>query len=130
MRKIVLSLVTAGAALIAASPASAQYYPGPPPATYGYGYGVWGQVRALQARLDAVERQIGRLDRRDVIRNRTADRLHDEADRIERRLHSKARDGLSPREAADIEVRIGRLEQRIQYAANNRDYWDRDRDRF
>ena len=130
MRKIVLSLLTAGAALVAASPASAQYYRAPQPAPYGYGYNMWGQVRALQARIDAVERRIGRLDRRDVIRNRTADRLHDEADRIERRLHAKARDGLSPREAADIEIRIGRLEQRIEYAANNRQDWDRDRDRF
>lgn len=130
MRNIVLSLLAAGTVLIAASPVAAQYYPGGAPAPYGYGYDSWGRVRALQARLDAVERRIGRLDRRDVIRNRTADRLHDDADRIERRLHFKARAGLGPREAADIEIRIGKLEQRIQYAANNHYDWDRDRDRF
>jgi hypothetical protein len=135
MRKIVLSLAAAGAALVAASPAAAQYYPQPQP--YGYNGG-WGQVRALQARVDNVERQIRHLDRRDVIRDRSADRLREEADRIEDRLHRAARGGLNPREARDIEVRIARLEQRVQYAVanNNGRYgyrdrdgrWDRDRD--
>ena len=124
MRKIVLSIAVAGAALIAASPASAQYYPQPQPYGYnngynGYGYNnglgfnnSWGQVRALQARIDNVERQINRLDRR-------ADRLRDEANRIERRLRDRARNGLDPREAGDIQYRIQRLEQQVQFALNN-----------
>jgi hypothetical protein len=148
MRKVVLSLVASGAALVAASPVAAQYYPAPQPAPYGYGYGGygyngygynnWGQVRALQVRIDNIERQINRLDRRDVIGGHSADRLRDEADRIERRLHDRARGGLSPREAGDIQYRIARLEQRVQYAFSDRygrygegdrdDRWDRDRD--
>lgn len=132
MRKIVLSIAAAGAALIAASPAAAQYYPQPQPAPYGYnngynsyGYnngfqGNWGQVRALQARIDNIERQINRLDRRDRIRDRSADRLRDEANRIERRLHERTRGGLNEREAYDIQTRIARLEQRVQYAMNDR----------
>src|SRR5207244_791698 len=68
MRKIVLSLAAAGAALVVASPAAAQYYPQPQQQPYGYGnayggqpygggyggYGFnnYGQVRALQARID------------------------------------------------------------------------------
>jgi hypothetical protein len=137
MRKIVLSLVAASAALVSVSPANSQYYPAPRSVPYGYnnGYGFrgnWGQVRALQMRIDNIERQINRLDRRDVIRDRSADRLRDEASRIEDRLHDKARDGLSPREAGDIEYRIQRLEQRVQFALNDRgryDYGDRrDRD--
>jgi hypothetical protein len=129
MRKIVLSIAAAGAALIAASPAAAQYYPQPQPAPYGYnngynGYGNgfqgnWGQVRALQARIDNVERQINRLDRRDRIGDRSADRLRDEANRIERRLHERARGGLDPREMYDIQARIARLEQRVQYSLAN-----------
>jgi hypothetical protein len=135
MRKIVLSIAAAGAALIAASPAAAQYYPQQQPYGYnngygsnnGYGYnngygfqGNWGQVRALQARIDNVERQINRLDRRDRIGNRSADRLRDEANRIEDRLHRAARGGLDPREAGDLQYRIQRLEQRVQYTlANN-----------
>jgi len=151
MRKIVISIAAAGAALIAASPAAAQYYPQPQPAPYGYnnGYGYnnsygfqgnWGQVRALQARIDNVERQINRLDRRDRIGDRSADRLRDEANRIEERLHRSARYGLNPYEMRDIQMRIARLEQRVQYSlANgygrygygngyNGQYGDRDRD--
>jgi hypothetical protein len=128
MRKIVLSLIAAGAALAVASPAAAQYYPRPPAPAYGYGNG-WGQVRAFQARIDNIERQINRLDRRDRIGDRSADRLRDEANRIEDRLHRAARGGLSPREAGDMEYRIQRLEQRVQYAMNSRGYrWDRDHD--
>jgi hypothetical protein len=127
MRKIVLSLAAAGAALAVATPASAQYYPRPavPAPGYGYGYG-FGQVRALQVRIDNIERQINRLDRRDRIRDRSADRLRVEADRIEDRLHRAARGGLNPYEARDIEYRIQRLEQRVQYSMNDRGYRDRD----
>jgi hypothetical protein len=132
MRKFLLSLTVAGIASVAASPAAAQYYRAQQPAPYGYngnGYNNgWGQVRALQVRIDAVERQINRLDRRDVVGGRSADRLRHEANNIERRLHDRTRGGLNPREAADIEVRIARLEQRVQYAMNDR--YGRYRDRW
>jgi hypothetical protein len=130
MRRIVLSLAAAGAALVAASPAAAQYYPAPvpQPAPYAYGNGYgngyaqnnWGMVRSLQARIDNVERQINRLDRRDRIGERSADRLRDEANKLERRLRERARHGLDPREAGDIQYRLGRLEQRVQIALSNR----------
>jgi hypothetical protein len=123
MRKIVLSVAAAGAALIAASPAAAQYYPQPQPAPYGYNNGFrnnWGEFRALQQRIDNVERQIARLDRRDVIRGRSADRLLNEANKIDRRLRERARGGLDPREAGDIQYRIQRLEQQVQIALNDR----------
>jgi hypothetical protein len=124
MRRIVLSLMAAGAALAAASPAAAQYYPGRqgPAPGYGYGYG-YGQVRELQLRLDNIERQIDRLDRRDRISDRMADRLRDDAGRIEERLHRRARGGLDPREAGDIQYRLQRLEQQVQWARERR--WDR-----
>lgn len=131
MRKIVLSLAAAGAALVAASPAAAQYYPVRQPAPYGYngyGYNNYGQIRSLQVRIDNVERQINRLDRRDRIGDRSADRLRHEANNIERRLHERTRGGLNPREAGDIEVRIARLEQRVQFAMN--DTYGRYRDRW
>jgi len=142
MRKLMISLAAAGAALVAAGPAAAQYYPQPQPYGYsgynnGYGNngynGGWGQVRALQARIDGVERRISRLDRRDRIGDHSADRLRNEADRIEDRLHRAARGGLNPYELRDIEVRIARLEQRVQYSVANgygrHGYGDRDRDR-
>ena len=130
MRKIVLSLAAAGAALIATSPATAQYYPQPQPYGYNNGYNNgfgfnngFGQVRALQARINNVERQIDRLDRRDRIRDRSADRLRRDADRIEDRLHRAARGGLDPREANEISYRIQRLEQQVQVAMNDRGRW-------
>ena len=124
MRKIVLSLVAAGAALAAAAPAAAQYYPGRPVPAPGYGYGRgYGQVREMQIRLDRIERQIDRLDRRDRIGERAADRLRNDASRIEERLHRRARGGLDPREAGDIQYRLQRLEQQVQWARERR--WDR-----
>jgi len=150
MRKLMISLAAAGATLAIATPAAAQYYPGQYGAPYGNAYGYnnnWGQVRSLQVRINAVERQINVLDRRDRIRDRSADRLRDEANSIERRLRHAARDGLNPYEARDIQVRIARLEQRVQYSlargygrngynngygyngyGNNGGYSDRDRD--
>lgn len=129
MRKMILSLAAAGAAVVAASPAAAQYYPQPQPAPYGYNNGNgynngfqnnWRQVRSLQARIDNVQRQISRLDRRDRIGGRSAERLLSDANKIERRLRDRARGGLDPREAGDIQYRIGRLEQQVQVAlANN-----------
>ena len=139
MRKVLISLAAAGSALAFATPAAAQFFP--QPQGYAYGYNNYGQVRALQARLNRLERVIDRLDRRDRIRDRSADRLRSEAYSIERRLRFAARNGLNPYTANDLNMRIARLEQRVQFAmANRRDYngyngyngynnaYDRDRD--
>jgi hypothetical protein len=146
MRKIIISLAAAGTALAFATPAAAQYYPQPQqpyypqPQPYGYNNyapGGYGQIRVLQARIDMVQRRIDRLDRRNGFRG--ADRLRDESRNIERRLRRAARNGLNPYEANDIQNRIVRLEQRVNYAMSNRwgggygnygnqGYADRDRD--
>jgi hypothetical protein len=128
MRKIVLSVAAAGAAVLAASPASAQYYPRPQPAPYGnaYGYNGYGMAQSLQVRIDNIQRQINRLDRRDRIGENSADRLRDEARDIERRLHRRSRGGLVNREAGEVAYRVQRLEQRVQIALANR-YDRRDR---
>jgi hypothetical protein len=127
MRKVLIALAAAGSALAIATPAAAQYYPGQPygygynqPYGNAYGYNNYGQVRSLQVRINAVERQINLLDRRDRIRNRDADRLRDEANNLERRLRHAARDGMNPYEARDIQVRLARLEQRVQYTLSYR----------
>jgi hypothetical protein len=146
MRKLMISLAAAGTVLAFATPAAAQYYP---QQSYGYGqqyggYGQqysgygnngWGQMRALQARIDAVEHQIRRLDRRDVIPDYRADRLRNEAQNVERQLHFAARNGLNPYEANAINGRIAWLERQVQYSLANRyggygnsGYHDRDRD--
>ena len=153
MRKLIISLAAAGSVLAIATPAAAQYYPQQQPFGYGgqpyggqeygnaYGYNNnnYGQVRSLQVRINAVERQINQLDRRDRIRNGAADRLRDQANSLERRLRHAARDGMSYREANDIQIRLARLEQQVRYSVannygrngyNNNGYnnYDRDRD--
>ena len=129
MRKFVISLAAAGAALAIASPASAQYYQGQPyGAPYGNAYGYqnnFGMVRELQQRLNNVERQINRLDRRDRIRDRGADRLRQEAANLHRRLYDRGRNGLDRREAGDIIYRLQRLEQRVQIAMNQKGRYGR-----
>jgi hypothetical protein len=124
MKKVVFALVAAGSALAFATPAAAQYYPAPPAygAPYGNAYGYqnnWGQVRSLQVRINNVQRQIKQLDRRDRVRDGQADRLRREANQIENRLQRAMRYGLNGYEANDINARIVRLEQRVQYSVAN-----------
>lgn len=136
MRKLAIFAVAASA-VAAAAPAAAQYYPAPPVPAYGYGqpygyaqpyghgYGYrvnYGQVRALQARIDNLQRHLRMLDRRDIIRNREANRLRRDARDLERRFHRDVRDGrgLTVNELRQIEYRLARLEQRTAYVANQR----------
>ena len=148
MRKVLISLVAAASALAVATPAAAQYYPAPPPAYgYGQGYGYghnFGHVRALQVRIDRVQANINRLDHRDVIRERTARRLREDARHVETRLRRAARYGLSPYEARDMDRRVFNLERKVRMAIgrgwrndyglagyngyNYTEYRDRDRD--
>jgi hypothetical protein len=126
MRKFVISFAAAGAALLVASPAAAQYYPqqqygyGQQPYGYGaQGYGFnngYGQVRALQQRIDALQHRIRYMG----VRGKSAQRLRDESRSIERRLRSAQYNGLNPYEANDIQRRIARLEQRVKYAMAGR----------
>src|SRR4051812_42736688 len=112
MRKFVISLAVAGAALVVSSPAAAQYYPQPQPYGYsgngGYGYNGYGfnngygQVRALQQRIDALQYRIRYIGNR----GHSADRLREESRNLERRLHYAARNGLNPYEANEISQRI------------------------
>jgi len=144
MRKFIISAALAASALTAAAPAAAQWYP-PQPQGNAYGYNNYGQVRRLDARIDQLQRQIQNFDRRNILSDREANRLRNESNDVERRLHNLARNGLNGSEANDIERRIQRLEVRIQREArdgnryggyyDNRDRWadrenwqDRDRD--
>ena len=139
MRKFVISLAAAGTALALATPASAQYYPQPQP----YGYNNYGQVRALQVRIDGIQRRIEFLrDRRMITRNE-ANGLRNESRDLERKLYRAGRYGLNPNEAQNIQYRIARLEQHVRHEVrdgrwDNRGYgwnngnsgygYDRDRD--
>ena len=93
MRKVLISIAAAASALAMASPASAQYFPVrqyiPVPHGYAYGYhNNYGQVRALQSRINYIQHQINRLDSRDIITEREARRLRNESRALEHRLWS------------------------------------------
>jgi len=137
MRTTLISLAAAASALAVAAPASAQYFPVPQGNAFGY-HNSHGQARRLDARIDAIQRQINRLDRRNILSDREARRLRNDSREIERRLHFAARNGLHPQERFAIERRIARLEQRLFRDAHDGNRWgsrdgrhggfDRDRD--
>lgn len=124
MRKLLISAVLAASTLVTVAPAAAQrtmsydnHYGG----SYGdaNGYNNNGQARALMARLNRLERQIERLDSRNVLSDREADRLRFRTDRIDRQLRAASYNGLNGYEARDFSMRIGRLEQNLRYQAND-----------
>jgi hypothetical protein len=131
MRKFIIAAALAASALTATAPAAAQWAP---PQGQAYGHNNYGQVRRLQVRIDQIQRQIARLDQRDVLSEREARSLRNESRDVERRLRAASRYGLDRREAYSIENRIQRLEYRVQREARdgnryNRGGWsDRDRD--
>jgi opacity protein-like surface antigen len=148
MRKFLISAALAASTLAIAAPAAAQWAPsygvqygGQYGAPYGnaYGYNYYGQVRSLMVRVNRLEQQINQLDRRNILSDREADRLRNQANRIEWQLRQSSRNGFNRYEQREIEFRIARLEQniRIQAADGNRwgnrgynsyGYNDRDRD--
>ena len=136
MRKVILSLAAAGTALAFATPAAAQYRQ---PYGNAYGYNNYGQVRALQARIDNIQRQIERLRAQRLLSRDEVNGLRSESRDLERRLYSRSRNGLNYQELRTIEVRIARLEQHVRRevrdgnrwgnrGGNNGQYYDRDRD--
>ena len=118
MRKFLISIAAAASTVALAAPASAQYFP--QPQGYAYGYQSHARVnfahaRALQARVDHVQREIRRLAQYRMISPREYRTLRAESRQIERSLRRNARDGygLNPREAYNVERRIARLEYRL-----------------
>jgi hypothetical protein len=99
MRTVLITLAAAASALAVATPAAAQYFP---------------------------QRQIHRLDRRNVLSDREARRLRNESVTIERRLRVMRQNGLHPRERYDIERRIAWLEQRLWRDARDGNRWSND----
>ena len=138
MRKFLIPAAVAAAALTAAAPAAAQYgypqYGAPYGNAYGYGQNNFGHIRSLQVRIDQLQRQIRRLDQRNILSNREAAHLMNDSRDLERRLHRAARYGLNYSEARSVEVRLARLEQRLWRDARDGNRWgdrrysDRDHD--
>lgn len=141
MRKFLVSAALLASTIAVAAPAAAQWAP-PVPQGYAYGYNNnYGQVRRLEARVDQVRRTIRQLDRRNILSDREARRLSNEARYLDQRINMLARNGFNRRDRQDIEIRLARLEQRIRrdaidgnrygYYGNNgygQGGYDRDRD--
>ena len=119
MRNHLVSLAIAASLVGTSAPAAAQYSQQNHRGQVGHNNN-FGQVRSLQVRIDAVQRQIVRLDQRRVLSNREAPDLRNEALQIEQRLNRASRSGLSRQERANIDQRIDRLEQRVRREANDR----------
>ena len=63
----------------------------------------------------------GRLDSRDRISEREARSLRNQALQLRQRIARSGYNGLNVRERQNIEYRLARLEQRIQYERRDRD---------
>jgi TolA-binding protein len=125
MRKVLISLAAAGSALAFATPAAAQPYPQPYGNPYGnaYGYNNYGQVRALQARIDNIQRQIERLRAQRLLSRDEVNGLRSESRDLERRLYSRSRNGLNYQEVRNIENRVARLEQHVRREVRDDNRW-------
>jgi hypothetical protein len=119
MRRFLVSLAAAGAALVAAAPAVAQWGPQPvyAPRAYGYGYNNVAIAQGLEARVAGIRAQVRDLGARGLIRWNKARNLDREAFNLQRQIHASAWHGLSPGESYSLDNRIRRLEYRVQTAA-------------
>jgi hypothetical protein len=125
MRKLILPLAAAGTALAVATPAAAQYYPQPQPYTYPapqYGYGNGYGTQNLAMRVDMVQRRIEDLRRAHVLRGDRAERLRKEARQLQRRVRQTSGYGIAQFAAGDLQMRLARLEQQVNYAASTGRY--------
>lgn len=126
MRKLLISVAAAGAALVAAAPATAQYYGGQP---YGYGQGYngygYGNRPQLQRELQQIRFQADNLGRQGRLTNREARDLYGDIASAERSLY-RADD---PRDVWNVQRRITRLRYELRrYADYDYGYGRRDRD--
>ena len=108
MRKFLFSAALAASALIAAVPAAAQYRP----QQRGYGYQQQGQQYAV--RIDRLQQRVQLLSDRGQFSRAEASRLNREAYQL-RALFDRFRyDGISQREAYELDRRIVLLREQVR----------------
>ena len=132
MRTFLISAATAIAAVAAASPATAQYYPqqnngygyqqgyqnGYNQPQYGYGnqyQDQQGLIRSYLVRADQLRQRVERNDNRDRISERETYRLRRAAIDLQNRTRAYARNGLDNGERRDLDVRFAQLQQALRY---------------
>ena len=117
MRKLLVSVALATATIAAAVPAAAEaqrsaYRPLGPSRQ---------AVNELLRDLSRAENQIARAQQRRTISHREATSLRREAGQIRFQLNRAARNGIGPREFADLRTRVNRLEARVRFERHDRD---------
>jgi hypothetical protein len=110
MRKLLISLVTAGAAMCVAAPASAQRHPPAPAPSYHRS----PLELALSARLESIRNRIELLREEGLMGSEEARDLRQQSRVLEERLI-----GLSGRDAPEVELSISRLQQQVRVASDN-----------
>jgi hypothetical protein len=125
MRKFLIPLAAAASTIAFAAPASAQWYPQPQPQPYAapnaYGnltphaFGNFAGVRAMQARAQNLRTHIRMLDRRNMLTRNQARSLDNQLRTVEQQIARSARQRTSMRQYRAIELRLVRLEQRVQH---------------
>ena len=137
MRKFLISLAAAGAAVVVATPAAAQYYPGQ---GYGYGYG-YNNRGQMQNELRQIRYQADNLARQGRLTRSEARDLYGDIRSAERSLYRVD----NPWEARQLNEKIVRIRYEMRrysdwdgrrygnygnygYDGYNNGYYDRDRD--
>ncbi|HZG44981.1 MAG TPA: hypothetical protein VEZ41_01765 [Allosphingosinicella sp.] len=128
MRKLLITLAAASAALVTAAPASAQgYYGGGYNQNRHHGYpGDRGLVQRFEHQIGNLRHRIERLAERRDISPGEYRALRNHAAELRQRLHRFAYNGLSRGEVQDIADRIDNLRDRIRdERRDGRRYGDR-----
>jgi hypothetical protein len=111
VRKLILSIIAAGAASVLAPPAAAAPAPKAPHRD--------SQASTLSLRLRSIEIQIDIMADREMIGRDEARELRQEARRLEQRLA-----GMRGRDAADVELGVDRLQALLRTAADGARFGD------
>ena len=139
MRKLIVSLAAASAAIAFAAPAAAQYYPQQQPgygAPYGnaYGYNNYNNRGQLQNQLQQIRYQANYLARQGRLTRSESRDLFGDIDRAERSLYRSNRPWEANQKIANLRAELRRYAdydgRNGRYGYNNNGYnaYDRDRD--
>ena len=126
MRRFLIPMLSAAAALAVATPASAQW--SPPvyryqPYDYGQGFRYHAFAQSMQVRVQRIRNDIRAMQARRILSWREARDLERQAANLEMRIFRASRNGIQPGEARRLEDQIRNLEIRVQREAtdwNNR----------
>jgi hypothetical protein len=122
MRKFLIPIVAATAAVTFAVPASAQW--APPvyryqPYSFGNGFSGMNFARSMEQRVQRIRSDVRVMQARRVLSRDEARRLDREARNLQVRIARATRFGVNPNEARNIENGVRRLEQHVSREAND-----------